>query len=60
LAALLQADDLFRMGQLENVPAVPDLDQLCPLPCCHPSALWQERRMQAGDGRWPVAAERRE
>jgi outer membrane protein, heavy metal efflux system len=56
LAALLEAEDLFRMGQLENVPAVPDLEQLCPLPCCHPSALWQNPQMQRGDPRWPAAA----
>ena len=60
LAALLEADDLSRMGQLEDVPPVPDLEQVCPLPCCHPSALWQDRQMQTGDGRWPTAPERRE
>jgi cobalt-zinc-cadmium efflux system outer membrane protein len=55
LGALLEADDLFRMGQLENVPAVPDLELIAPLPCCHPSALWQDPQMQRGDGRWPSA-----
>ena len=56
LAALLEADDLSRMGELQNVPEVPDLEQIAPLPCCHCSILWQDPWMQRGDGRWPAAA----
>ncbi len=54
MSALLQADDLFQMGELQSLPEVPDLEHLCPLPCCHacqspPGAL-------GADGNWPPAA----
>ncbi len=55
LAALLEADDLYRMGELQQVPAVPDLESICPLPCCHPGELWQYPGVRAGDGNWPPA-----
>ena len=56
MGALLEADDLFRMGELQQVPAVPDLETLCPLPCCHGTELWQYPGVRAGDGNWPPAA----
>jgi len=55
LAALLEADDLARLGQPESVPPIPDIEQIAPLPCCHPTPLWQNRVIQTGDGRWPSA-----
>jgi cobalt-zinc-cadmium efflux system outer membrane protein len=36
VANLLQTDDLFQVGQLQELPPVPDLEHLLPLPCCHP------------------------
>ena len=39
LANLTQASDLFLMGSPQMLAQIPDLDQLCPLPCrCLPSA----------------------
>ena len=38
VADLLQTDDLFQLAQPRRMPPLPDLDQLPPLPCCHPSA----------------------
>ncbi len=53
--SLTEADDLYRMGELQQVPAVPDLETICPLPCCHPGELWQYPGVRAGDGNWPPA-----
>jgi cobalt-zinc-cadmium efflux system outer membrane protein len=36
VANVLQTDDLFQTDQLQEMPPVPDLDHLLPLPCCHP------------------------
>jgi cobalt-zinc-cadmium efflux system outer membrane protein len=36
VANVLQTDDLFQTNQLQEMPPVPDLGQLLPLPCCHP------------------------
>jgi cobalt-zinc-cadmium efflux system outer membrane protein len=36
VANLLQTNDLFQVNQLQEMPPVPDLDHLLPLPCCHP------------------------
>ena len=36
VADLLQTDDLFQLAQPEEVPSLPDLDRLLPLPCNHP------------------------
>ena len=38
VADLIQTDDLFEFARPEAVPPLPDLDQLPPLPCCHPYA----------------------
>jgi cobalt-zinc-cadmium efflux system outer membrane protein len=35
VADLLQTDDLFQLGEPRALPALPDLDQLLPWPCCH-------------------------
>ncbi len=39
VADLIQTDDLFEYARPQAVPALPDLEQLPPLPCCHPYAL---------------------
>ena len=39
VADLIQTDDLFEFARAEAVPPLPDLDQLPPLPCCHPCAV---------------------
>jgi outer membrane protein, heavy metal efflux system len=36
VADLLQTDDLFQLAEPRNVPGLPDLEHLPPLPCCHP------------------------
>ncbi|MGO9114925.1 MAG: TolC family protein [Thermoguttaceae bacterium] len=38
VADLIQTDDLFEYARPQAVPALPDLEHLAPLPCCHPSA----------------------
>ena len=38
VADLIQTDDLFEYARPQAVPALPDLEQLPPLPCCHPCA----------------------
>ncbi len=38
VADLLQTDDLFQLAEVRQVPALPDLERLPPLPCCHPAA----------------------
>jgi cobalt-zinc-cadmium efflux system outer membrane protein len=38
VADLIQTDDLFEFARPEAVPPLPDLEQLTPLPCCHPCA----------------------
>jgi cobalt-zinc-cadmium efflux system outer membrane protein len=38
VADLIQTDDLFEFARPEAVPPLPDLEQLAPLPCCHPCA----------------------
>jgi cobalt-zinc-cadmium efflux system outer membrane protein len=39
VADLIQTDDLFQFARPQAVPALPDLEHLAPLPCCHPCAL---------------------
>ena len=56
LSALLEAEDMFRMGDLEDVPEVPDLDHLCPLPCCHANCPTVDPAWLGADGQWPAAA----
>jgi outer membrane protein, heavy metal efflux system len=36
VADMLQTDDLFQNAELRGLPALPDLESLPPLPCCHP------------------------
>jgi len=38
VADLIQTDDLFEFARPQAVPALPDLEHLVPLPCCHPDA----------------------
>jgi outer membrane protein, heavy metal efflux system len=38
VADLIQTDDLFEYARPQAVPALPDLEQLPALPCCHPNA----------------------
>ena len=38
VADVLQTDDLFQLAEPHEVPPLPDLDGLAPLPCCHPGA----------------------
>ena len=38
VADLIRTDDLFQFARPEAVPPLPGVDQLPPLPCCHPSA----------------------
>ena len=38
VADLIQTDDLFQFARPEAVPPLPGLEQLPPLPCCHPCA----------------------
>ena len=38
VADLIQTDDLFEYARPQAVPALPDLEQLPALPCCHPGA----------------------
>jgi len=56
LSALLEAEDLFRMGDLQDVEGVPDLEHLCPLPCCHACAPTVDPGWYGADGSWPPAA----
>jgi hypothetical protein len=35
----LQTDDLFELAQPLTLPPLPDLDQICPLPCSHPCGV---------------------
>lgn len=36
VADFLQTDDMFKLADPQAVPALPDMSQLMPLPCCHP------------------------
>jgi len=53
---LLETEDLFRMGDPESVPRVPDLASLCPLPCCHSCQPAAAAGWLGGDGQWPALA----
>ncbi len=39
VADYLQTDDLFALAKPEAIPALPDMSQLPPLPCCHPNLV---------------------
>lgn len=36
VADMLQTDDLFQTAEPKDLPEIPNLDSLPPLPCCHP------------------------
>ncbi|MBY0523294.1 MAG: TolC family protein [Gemmataceae bacterium] len=59
LGNLLQTNDLFQVGPestgSECVAAVPQLEALPPLPCCHPSSPLPEPWLKGADGTWPAA-----
>jgi hypothetical protein len=59
VANLLQTRDLFQMGletpATECVGAVPDLEQLLALPCCHPCSPTPEPWLKGGAPQWPPA-----
>jgi cobalt-zinc-cadmium efflux system outer membrane protein len=38
VADLMQTDDLFQTAEEKEVPSLPDLEHLAPLPCSHPCA----------------------
>jgi cobalt-zinc-cadmium efflux system outer membrane protein len=44
VADLIETDDLFAFARPETVPALPDVSQLPPLPCCHVPAANGERQ----------------
>jgi cobalt-zinc-cadmium efflux system outer membrane protein len=56
VGSLLEAEDLFRMGDPLSVPPVPDLAALCPLPCCHSCQPAAAAGWLGGDGQWPALA----
>ncbi len=41
VADLLETDDLFQLAEPKELPPLPDLEHLAPLPCRHPCALGQ-------------------
>jgi cobalt-zinc-cadmium efflux system outer membrane protein len=52
----LQTMDLFgMMGPHEEVPVIPDLAALPPLPCCHPCSPVPDAHQHVLDGSWPPA-----
>ena len=60
LAGLMEAEDMFQIGELQHVACVPNLEALCPLPCCHPCSNLPDPRLKGGDGAWPPAAPERQ
>ncbi len=48
VADLLQTDDLFQLAEPRELPPLPDLDQLPPLPCSHPCAAGRGSGLRAG------------
>jgi cobalt-zinc-cadmium efflux system outer membrane protein len=56
VADLLQTRDLFKVHTpTEAVPAIPDLDRLCPLPCPHPCSPLPGAHQHVPDAGWPAA-----
>jgi cobalt-zinc-cadmium efflux system outer membrane protein len=56
MGSLLEAEDLFHMGDPQNLPPVPDLAALCPLPCCHAYQPAAAAGWLGGDAQWPALA----
>jgi cobalt-zinc-cadmium efflux system outer membrane protein len=59
IAALLQTEDLFRVGEepapAECLPPLPDLEKLLPLPCSHPCSKVPPEARETVDPDWPAA-----
>jgi cobalt-zinc-cadmium efflux system outer membrane protein len=59
IAALLQTEDLFQVGQepapVECLPPLPDLDRLLPLTCAHPCSKVPAELRETVDPAWPAA-----
>lgn len=56
IADHLQTLDLFGIdGPKHDVPLIPDLGALPPLPCCHPCSPLHEAHHQVVDGLWPAS-----
>jgi cobalt-zinc-cadmium efflux system outer membrane protein len=62
IAALLQTEDLFQVGQdvmpTECLPPLPDFDKLLPLPCHHPCSKVDGDLRGTVDPTWPSAPPR--
>jgi outer membrane protein, heavy metal efflux system len=56
VGSLLETDDLLHMGEPQNLPPVPNLAALCPLPCCHWSQPAAAAGWLGGDPQWPALA----
>lgn len=54
VANLLQTDDLFQVTNEQQMQAVPTLDHLMPLPCCHPCSPLPDPQLKAADPTWPA------
>lgn len=56
IAGLLQTPDLYGVeGPRHDVPAIPDLHALPPLPCCHPCSPLHDAHQHVHDAFWPNA-----
>jgi cobalt-zinc-cadmium efflux system outer membrane protein len=59
VADLLQTDDLFQLNKehvpTQDVAAIPDLDHLPGLPCCHPCSPAPEAHHRVVEGEWQAA-----
>jgi cobalt-zinc-cadmium efflux system outer membrane protein len=53
VAHLLQTDDLYSGSSETCNAALPDLEHLRPLPCCHPDSPLPNAHRQPPDPRWP-------
>lgn len=54
MSTLLQTEDLFQATETEKWPALPKVEALPQLPCCHPCGTNPVIR-DAADDRWPAA-----
>ena len=52
VANLLQTDDLFQIGDKQELAPIPELH---PLQCCHPCSPLREPSLYGGNGPWPSA-----
>jgi hypothetical protein len=55
VANLLQTDDLFQIGDKQELAPIPELIQL---PCCHPCSPLRDPSLYGGNGPWPPAEPR--